>query len=41
MSQIRAEEVKYLSSDTICEAMSTVEDTMLYPAEFLNSVIMN
>ena len=39
MSQIPGEEVTYLSSDTTCKAMSTVEDKdMLYPTEFLNSL---
>ncbi|CAL4998052.1 unnamed protein product [Urochloa decumbens] len=39
MDQIPGEEVKYLSSDTICKGMSTIEDEdMLYPAEFLNSL---
>ncbi|XP_037475643.1 uncharacterized protein LOC119353153 [Triticum dicoccoides] len=39
MSQIPGEEVTYLSSDTTCKAMSTVEDEdMLYPTEFLNSL---
>uniref|UniRef100_K3YXY4 ATP-dependent DNA helicase n=2 Tax=Setaria italica TaxID=4555 RepID=K3YXY4_SETIT len=39
MSQIPGEETTYLSSDTVCKAISTKEsEDQLYPTEFLNSL---